>query len=63
MSGIIWRQEEERTLIRILFICRGNSDAVTAVESLEEMLSSAAWKDHEYKQIIGDVCIMKKDRN
>ncbi len=30
------------------------NNSVTAVEPSEEMLSSA-WKDHEYKQIVGDV--------
>ena len=35
------------------------NNSVTAVEPSEEMLSSA-WKDHEYKQIIGDASVLSK---
>ena len=35
------------------------NNSVTAVEPSEEMLSSA-WKDHEYKQIIGDVSVLSE---
>ena len=35
------------------------NNSVTAVEPSEEMLSSA-WKDHEYKQIIGDVSALSE---
>ena len=35
------------------------NNSVTAVEPSEEMLSTA-WKDHEYKQIIGDVSALSE---
>ena len=65
---IVWAQIGDLKRLSILDFGSGEgitadhyaeNNSVTAVEPSEEMLSSA-WKDHEYKQIIGDVSVLSE---